>query len=82
MDMSQMPDISLGHSDANAIAQALGDSFRTYGFAKVIDHGIDPHLSKEAWRLSKELFARTTEEKRRWYDAGIAGQRGYTPFKT
>ena len=82
MDMSQMPDISLASSDTQAISQALGDSFRTYGFAKVVDHGINPHLAKEAWRLSKELFARSTEEKLRWYDKNIAGQRGYTPFKT
>jgi isopenicillin N synthase-like dioxygenase len=80
--MTQMPDISLAHGDANAIAQALGDSFKTYGFAKVIDHGLDPALVKEAWRLSKELFDQPEAAKLRGYDAAIAGQRGYTPFKT
>ena len=80
--MTQMPDISLGHDNANAISQALGDSFRTYGFAKIIDHGIDPKLTKEAWRLSKVLFDQPVEAKQRGYDAAIAGQRGYTPFKT
>jgi isopenicillin N synthase-like dioxygenase len=82
MSMTQMPDISLSGSDSNAIAQALGDSFKTYGFAKVIDHGLDPALVREAWRLSKELFDQPDEIKLRGYDAGIAGQRGYTPFKT
>jgi isopenicillin N synthase-like dioxygenase len=82
MDMTHMPDISLAGGDANAIAQALGDSFKTYGFAKVTDHGLDPQLVKEAWRLSKQLFDQPEEAKRRGYDAGIAGQRGYTPFKT
>jgi isopenicillin N synthase-like dioxygenase len=80
--MIQMPDISLAHGDANAIAQALGDSFKTYGFAKVIDHGLDPALVKDAWRLSKELFDQPEAVKLRGYDAAIAGQRGYTPFKT
>jgi isopenicillin N synthase-like dioxygenase len=80
--MTQMPDISLKRGSADEIAQALGTSFKTYGFAKVIDHGLDPALVKEAWRLSKELFDQPEEVKRRGYDAGIAGQRGYTPFKT
>jgi isopenicillin N synthase-like dioxygenase len=82
MDMTQMPDISLERGSADQIAQALGHSFKTYGFAKVIDHGLDPSLVKEAWRLSKELFDQPEAVKRRGYDAGLAGQRGYTPFKT
>ena len=80
--MTQMPDISLEHGSPQEIAQALGSSFKTYGFAKVVDHGLDPHLVKEAWRLSKELFDLPEAVKRRGYDAAIAGQRGYTPFKT
>lgn len=80
--MTQMPDISLERGSPDEIAQALGDSFKTYGFAKVIDHGLDPQLVKEAWRLSKELFDQPEAAKMRGYDAAIAGQRGYTPFKT
>jgi isopenicillin N synthase-like dioxygenase len=82
MSMTNMPDISLAGGDANAIAQALGDSFKTYGFAKVVDHGLDPQLARDAWRLSRELFDLPESEKRRGYDSAIAGQRGYTPFKT
>lgn len=82
MPMTNMPDISLAGGDANAIAQALGNSFKTYGFAKVVDHGLDPQLVRDAWRLSKELFDQPESEKWRGYDAAIAGQRGYTPFKT
>lgn len=82
MSMTQMPDISLTQGSPQEIAQALGDSFKTYGFAKVIDHGLDDALVKEAWRLSKVLFDQPEEAKRRGYDAAIAGQRGYTPFKT
>jgi isopenicillin N synthase-like dioxygenase len=80
--MTQMPDISLERGRPEEIAQALGNSFKTYGFAKVVDHGLDPALVKEAWRLSKELFDQPEAVKRRGYDAAIAGQRGYTPFKT
>jgi isopenicillin N synthase-like dioxygenase len=80
--MTQMPDISLEQGDPQSIAKALGESFKNYGFAKVTDHGLDPHLVREAWRLSKELFDQPEAVKRRGYDAAIAGQRGYTPFKT
>jgi isopenicillin N synthase-like dioxygenase len=82
MDMSKMPDISIAGSDADAIGQALGDSFKTYGFAKVIDHGLDPKLVREAWALSKQLFDQPVATKMRGFDPQIAGQRGYTPFKT
>jgi isopenicillin N synthase-like dioxygenase len=80
--MTQMPDISLERGRPEEIAQALGNSFKTYGFAKVVDHGLDPALVMEAWRQSKELFDQPEAVKRRGYDAAIAGQRGYTPFKT
>jgi isopenicillin N synthase-like dioxygenase len=80
--MTEMPDISLAHGNPEEIAQALGDSFKAYGFAKVVDHGLDPALVQEAWRLSKALFALPVETKMRGFDPAIAGQRGYTPFKT
>ena len=80
--MTQMPVISLGLTDADALGQALGDSFRTYGFATVVDHGLDPALVAKAWALTKELFDQPEEQKRKGFDAAIAGQRGYTPFKT
>ncbi len=80
--MEQMPVISLANADAHTLGQALGDSFKTYGFATVVDHGLDADLVKKAWELTKELFDLPEAEKRRGYDAHIAGQRGYTPFKT
>jgi isopenicillin N synthase-like dioxygenase len=80
--MEQMPVISLAGGDPEALGQALGDSFKTYGFATVVDHGLDPALVAEAWSLTKELFDLPEAEKLKGYDARIAGQRGYTPFKT
>jgi isopenicillin N synthase-like dioxygenase len=82
MSMTQMPIISLAQSDAGALGQALGDSFKTYGFATVVDHGLDPDLVAKAWALTKQLFDQDDAQKRRGYEASIAGQRGYTPFKT
>lgn len=80
--MTQMPVISLATGDADALGQQLGDSFKTYGFATVVDHGLDPALVAKAWALTKELFDKPEAEKRKGFDAAIAGQRGYTPFKT
>jgi isopenicillin N synthase-like dioxygenase len=86
--MNQMPVISLsadapdGASDPNALGAALGGSFGRYGFAIVVDHGLDPLLVRRAWELTKELFDRDDTYKRRGYKAGIAGARGYTPFGT
>jgi isopenicillin N synthase-like dioxygenase len=82
MSMTQMPDISLRQGSPQEIAQKLGESFKNYGFAKVVDHGLDPDMVKQAWALSKALFDLPVDTKMRWYDKALAGQRGYTPFKT
>ena len=41
-DLATVPGVSLAQSDANpeAFAQAIGESFRRFGFAVVADHGI------------------------------------------
>lgn len=80
--MTVMPIISLSSGDADALGQQLGNSFQTYGFATVVDHGLDPALVAKAWALTKELFEQSESQKRAGFDAAIAGQRGYTPFKT
>lgn len=82
MSMTQMPVISLATGNADALGQQLGESFKTYGFATVVDHGLDPALVAKAWALTKELFDQTDAEKLKGFDKAIAGQRGYTPFKT
>jgi len=80
--MTQMPVISLATGDAYVLGQQLGDSFKTYGFATVVDHGLDPALVAKAWALTKELFDQPEAAKMQGFDKAIAGQRGYTPFKT
>ena len=80
--MTQMPVISLATGDADALGQQLGESFKTYGFATIVDHGLDPALVAEAWALTKQLFDQPETKKMQGFDKAIAGQRGYTPFKT
>ncbi|WP_333790508.1 2-oxoglutarate and iron-dependent oxygenase domain-containing protein, partial [Sphingorhabdus sp.] len=80
--MTHMPVISLRSGDADALGQQLGSSFQTYGFAAVVDHGLDPDLVAKAWALTKQLFEQSEPEKMKGFDTALAGQRGYTPFKT
>lgn len=80
--MKQMPVISLASGNADALGQQLGDSFKTFGFATVVDHGIDSALVAKAWELTRQLFELPVEAKMQGFDKAIAGQRGYTPFKT
>jgi isopenicillin N synthase-like dioxygenase len=58
----------------------LGASFERYGFAIICDHGLAPDLIDAALAGAKAFFALPEAIKRRYFVAGGAGQRGYTPF--
>jgi len=81
MTLSTLPVLSLA-DDAASFSKAIGDSFKTYGFALVKDHGIDAALIDRAWKLTEQFFALPEEEKRSYFNPAIAGARGYTPFGT
>ncbi|ODU80997.1 isopenicillin N synthase family dioxygenase [Novosphingobium sp. SCN 63-17] len=79
MNLETLPVLSLA-SDPAALSRDLGESFQTFGFAMVRDHGIDPALIARAWELTEAFFALPEEEKRSYFLDGLAGARGYTPF--
>jgi len=81
MPLETLPVLSL-EAPAGQFSQDIGDSFRTFGFAMVKDHGIDSDLIDRAWKLTAEFFALPREEKHRYHLEGMAGARGYTPFGT
>ena len=81
MDQSDLPTVSLA-GDPAALAAQLGASFRRFGFALVKDHGIDAGLIARGWQLTRAFFALPEPEKRRYFQPGLAGARGYTPFGT
>ena len=81
MTLSTLPVLSLA-DDAASFSKAIGDSFKSYGFALVKDHGIDPSLIDKAWKLTEQFFALPEDEKRSYFNPAIAGARGYTPFGT
>ena len=61
-------------------SEALGASFRRYGFAVIADHGLDQQVVDEALERTKAFFALPEEVKRRYHIPGGGGARGYTPF--
>jgi isopenicillin N synthase-like dioxygenase len=81
MELDTLPVLSLADDQAR-FAEEIGDSFKTFGFALVRDHGIDPALIAKAWDLTEQLFALPEAEKRSYFDQAMAGARGYTPLGT
>ncbi|HET9630047.1 MAG TPA: 2-oxoglutarate and iron-dependent oxygenase domain-containing protein [Novosphingobium sp.] len=79
MTLTSLPLISLA-ADPATLPDALGGSFREFGFAMVEDHGIEPALIDAAWRLTAEFFALPESEKLTYFRPDLAGARGYTPF--
>lgn len=79
MELTSLPVLSLADEPA-AFSQAIGESFRTFGFALVKDFDIDRGLIDRAWKLSEAFFALPEAEKRAYHDPVIGGARGYTPF--
>ncbi|WP_324699020.1 isopenicillin N synthase family dioxygenase [Novosphingobium aerophilum] len=81
MNLAQIPVLSL-EGDRAEFSQHIGESFRTFGFAMVRDHGIDQALIARAWALTEQFFALPDDVKRRYFITGQGGARGYTPFRT
>ena len=79
--LDTLPVLSLA-DDKASFSQEIGDSFKTFGFALVKDHGIDASLIARAWELTEQFFALPEAEKRSYFDPAISGARGYTPFGT
>lgn len=79
MVLDKLPILSLA-DDKASFSEAIGDSFKTFGFALVRDFTIDRALIEQAWKLSEAFFALPLEEKLAYHDPMIGGARGYTPF--
>ena len=63
MDRDALPVLSLS-GDSDSFSAAIGESFRTYGFALVSDHGLAPELVERGWQLTARFFALDDAEKR------------------
>lgn len=74
-------DFRCGDPDAQAsFVSRMGDALVDLGFFALVDHGVDPELSREAYECCQAFFALPTETKMRYSDPALKGQRGYTCF--
>ncbi len=84
----QVPELSLlsyingSSGDRLAFIDDLYNGLRDYGFIILKDHIIDQLKVDLAYELVHEFFHLSNEKKMNYFDEEIAGQRGYTPFKT
>lgn len=72
--------MQLYDADFARFAEALGGSFRRYGFAVVSDHGLDQAVIDGALADVKTFFALPEDVKRKYHLPGTGGARGLTPF--
>jgi isopenicillin N synthase-like dioxygenase len=76
-----VPSLSLAAQTVSpaTFAKDFGGSFECFGFAIIVDHGIDAALIERAWAATKAFFAQPTDAKMP-YKSPKGGARGYTPF--
>lgn len=82
MTTDTIPLLSLSTLSTRDFSDAIGASFREFGFAMVTDHDVDEGLIASGWDLSRAFFDLPDNTKQRYCISGLAGQRGYTPFRT
>jgi len=58
----------------------MGDALVDLGFFALVDHGVDPDLSREAYECCQAFFALPSGAKMRYSNPDLKGQRGYTCF--
>jgi isopenicillin N synthase-like dioxygenase len=63
-----------------SFSDQIGQAFHEIGFVGVINHGISDHLIERFYGLAKEFFGLSTDTKKSYEIAELAGQRGYTSF--
>ncbi len=77
---STVPLLSLADGVSDDFARALGQSFRTFGFAMVTEHGVDDALVARGWAATRDLFAMPLDARAACARPEAGGQRGYTGF--
>jgi len=80
--VSAIPTFDVHDLDRGSQESALGAAFADYGFVAIVGHAIDASLLEPAYAAVRRFFALPDEVKRRYHLPGLAGARGYTPFRT
>ena len=83
----QLPTLSLRQwtqgspTDQIAFSEALGQAFRSLGFAAIIDHGLIAQERENLYSAVQQFFELPEHTKNTFIKDGAKGQRGFTPFK-
>src|SRR5262250_1364970 len=82
MVLDALPALSMRdrERDLDGFARAMGESYASFGFAIVRDHGLDADAIARALEATKAFFALPEAVKRKYRLKEQAGQRGYIPF--
>ncbi len=60
--------------------QQLGKAYEEVGFVAVKNHGIADELIRDLYNYVQQFFSLPLQQKRKYEDPVLAGQRGYTSF--
>lgn len=63
-----------------SMVNALGTAYREVGFVAVKNHGVSEDLIERFYKLVRQFFALSPDQKSRYEIPGLAGQRGFTSF--
>ncbi len=60
--------------------EELGKAYEEVGFVAVKNHGVPDELIADLYKYVQQFFSLPLEQKRKYEDPVLAGQRGYTSF--
>lgn len=63
-----------------AFVQELGKAYEEVGFVAVKNHGVPDSLIADLYKQVQHFFSLPLEQKKKYEDPVLAGQRGYTSF--
>lgn len=64
----------------SSFVQELGKAYEEVGFVAVKNHGVDDMLIADLYKFVQQFFSLSLDEKRKYENPELAGQRGYTSF--
>lgn len=64
----------------NEFVQQLGKAYEEVGFVAVKNHGVPDELIADLYNYVQQFFSLPLEQKKKYEDPILAGQRGYTSF--
>ncbi|MCO5143686.1 MAG: isopenicillin N synthase family oxygenase [Oligoflexia bacterium] len=70
-----------GSKEARAnFVEKIGSTLRETGFFALQNHGVDYKLIEKAYKLAEKFFDLPEEQKKKYEDLELKGQRGFTSF--